>query len=52
MDGFLSLLDDLDYLHRRANGVSLLSTFAWSTKTSELEKIIKKIANPYTQKTM
>lgn len=52
MDGFLSLLDDLDYLHQRNTGQSLFKSFTWSTKTTELEKIIKQIANPLTKKTM
>jgi len=52
MDGFLSLLDDLDYLHKKTTGQSLLNTFVWSTKTNELEKIIRSIVNPLTRKTM
>jgi hypothetical protein len=52
MDGFLSLLDDLDYLHKKTTGQSLFNTFVWSTKTNELEKIIRSIVNPLTRKTM
>lgn len=47
MDGFLDLLDNLDHLHRKTTGSSLYNTFTWSTKVSELEKIIKGIKNPY-----
>ena len=55
MDGFLDLLDDLDFLHKKNKGASILTRFPdgeWSTRVGELEALIKEIPNPYSRKTM
>ena len=52
MEGFLDLLDNLDHLHRKYKGVGLLPKFEWSTKVSELEKLISQVENPYSRKTL
>ena len=40
MDGFYELLDDLAVLHQREKGGDLLSSFTWSTKVGEIEKLV------------
>lgn len=41
MDGFYDLLDDINVLLQRQTGESILESFTWSTKVSELEHLIQ-----------
>ena len=39
MEGLYELLDDIAVIHMKEQGVDLHTTFVWSSKTSELEKL-------------
>ena len=52
MDGFYELLDDLCLLHSKQTGENLFDSFEWSTKVSELEKLIENVSNPYTRQSL
>ena len=51
MDGFYDLLSDIEILYAKQE-MPLPEDFEWSTKVVELEKMIEKIANVYTRRTM
>ena len=51
MDGFYDLLSDIEILYNKQD-LQIPEDFEWSTKVGELEKMIEKIANPYTRQTM
>lgn len=52
MDGFYDLLDDLSVLHEREAGGNLLSSFSWTTKVGEIEKLVHSIQNPLSKQMM
>jgi len=45
MDNFYDLLDDIAVLHKRETGLDLFSSFTWSLKVGDIEKLIYTIQN-------
>ena len=52
MDGLYELLDDITILVQSKTGEDLSSTFQWSGKVGEIEKLIEKVANAYTRQSL
>ena len=52
MDGFYELLEDIEIIWGRQEGERLFDTFSWSVKVDEIEKLIEKVKNPYTKRSL
>ena len=52
MDSFYELLEDIEIVYERQEGSPLSDVFTWGIRVCEIEKLILKINNPYTRKSL
>jgi len=52
MEGFNELIEDIDGIWQRQEKEPLSNIFTWNLHVEELEDLIEKVKNPYTQKTL
>jgi hypothetical protein len=52
MDGFYELIEDIEIVYERQTGEKLSSIFEWNLRADEVEALIERISNPYTQNSL